>query len=105
MAGRLKVICREASGAVIDGLPVVEGARQLGRTGAWLLLSPRLYTLCIRRPDGALTAPPHDVDVLDFQEQEIEISLTTSGGAGDPGTGAGPGAGPGDPGDANGGGR
>jgi len=100
MAGRLKVICREASGAVIDGLPVVEGARQLGRTGAWLLLSPRLYTLCIRRPDGALTAPPHDVDVLDFQEQEIEISLTTSGGAGDPDPGA-----AGDPGDANGGGR
>lgn len=79
MAGQLTVNCRDASGHMLDGCPVLEGSRQIGRTGDPLHLTPRLYRLCVRLPDGTLTSPPREVEVRDFEEQTVEIVVVSAG--------------------------
>ena len=74
MASTLRVIARDHFGRLPDGLPIFEGAREIGATGEWLLLAPRVYLLRIRLPDGELSAErPLPLD--DFQQRTEEIDV------------------------------
>ena len=70
----LRIVARDRFGLLPDGLPYFEGARELGATGEWVLLTPRLYLIRVRLPDGSL-APERSVEALDFQQRTEEIDV------------------------------
>jgi hypothetical protein len=74
MAAMLRIIARDRFGRLPDGLPYFEGARELGATGDWVLLAPRIYLIRIRVLDGTLT-PEHAVEAVDFQQRTEEIDV------------------------------
>jgi sulfite reductase beta subunit-like hemoprotein len=74
MASTLRVIARDHFGLLPDGLPIFEGAREIGATGEWLLLVPRVYLLRVRLPDGRLS-PERSLELDDFQQRTEDIDV------------------------------
>jgi hypothetical protein len=74
MAAMLRIIGRDRFGRLPDGLSYFEGARELGVTGDWVLLTPRVYLIRIRVPDGTLSAE-HAVEAADFERHTEEIDV------------------------------
>jgi|RhiMetdeSRZDD1v2_1073273.scaffolds.fasta_scaffold19072_6 hypothetical protein len=74
MAAMLRIVARDRFGLLPDGLPLFEGAREVGATGDWLLLAPRVYLIRVRQLDGSLS-PERAVEALDFQQRTEEIDV------------------------------
>jgi hypothetical protein len=74
MASTLRIIGHDHFGFLPDGLPIFEGARELGATGEWLLLVPRVYLIRIRLPDGSMSAE-HAIELGDFQQRTEDVPV------------------------------
>lgn len=74
MASMLRIVARDHFGLLPDGLAILEGAREIGATGEWLLLVPRVYLIGIRLPDG-LVSRERPLEVADFQQRTEEIDV------------------------------
>ena len=74
MASTLRIIGRDHWGLLPDGLSIFEGTRELGVTGEWLLLTPRVYLIRIRRLDGTLS-PEHAIELSDFQQRTEDVNV------------------------------
>jgi sulfite reductase beta subunit-like hemoprotein len=74
LASALRIVGRDHFGLLPDGLSIVEGARELGATGEWLLLTPRVYLIRIRLPDGTLS-PEHAIELTDFQQRTEDVDV------------------------------
>jgi hypothetical protein len=74
MASTLRVIARDHFGLLPDGLPIMEGAREIGATGEWLLLAPRVYLLRIHLPDGTLSRE-QPLELPDYVQRTEEIDV------------------------------
>ena len=74
MASTLRIIGRDHFGLLPDGLPILEGARELGATGEWLLLVPRVYLIRIRLPDGTLSSE-RPIELGDFEHRTQDVDV------------------------------
>jgi hypothetical protein len=74
MASTLRIVARDHHGRLPDGLAIMEGAREIGATGDWLLLVPRVYLLRIRLPDGSLSRE-RPLELPDFVQRTDEIDV------------------------------
>jgi hypothetical protein len=74
MASTLRIVGRDRFGLLPDGLAIFEGTRELGATGEWLLLAPRVYLIRIRLPDATLSRE-HAIELADFQERTEDVDV------------------------------
>jgi hypothetical protein len=74
VASTLRIIGRDHFGLLPDGLPILEGARELGATGEWLLLVPRVYLIRIRLPDGTLSSE-RPIELGDFEHRTQDVDV------------------------------
>jgi hypothetical protein len=74
VASTVRVIGRDVWGLLPDGLAIFEGARELGATGEWLLLVPRVYLIRIRLPDGTFS-PERALEIADFQTRTEDVRV------------------------------
>jgi hypothetical protein len=74
MASTLRIIARDHFGWLPDGLAIMEGTREIGATGEWLLLAPRVYLLRIRLPDGLLSRE-RPLELGDFEQRTEEVDV------------------------------
>jgi hypothetical protein len=74
VASTLRIIGRDHFGLLPDGLPILEGARELGATGEWLLLVPRVYLIRIRLPDGTLSSE-QPIELGDFEHRTQDVDV------------------------------
>lgn len=63
------------AGPLPPGLLIMEGDREIGITGDWMMLKPRIYTLRVKLTNNKFSAP-YDIEVRDFERIEKEIVFT-----------------------------
>jgi sulfite reductase beta subunit-like hemoprotein len=74
MASTLRILARDRFGQLPDGLAIFEGTREIGATGEWLLLAPRVYLLRIRLPDGTLS-PEQSLVLADAEQRTEQVTV------------------------------
>jgi hypothetical protein len=62
-------------GPLSSGLSIMEGEREIGMTGEWMMLAPRLYTIYVKLADGKPSSLCQ-VEVLDQDSVERTVLFT-----------------------------